>query len=325
MLTSSLDRLSRTSLLAACALAMSSGARAWQPPASDEAVAVPPTEAEYPVQFSLSSGLEHQFKSDIDDGGRMSATRFNANVSTRLNFTPELNLTLGFRYDGDFYDFSGTTGLAPGGVSNPWEDIHTLTFSGVLSYDLENDVSIFGGPVMQFSREAGASWNESFIGGGVIGATFAVSPELVLGGGLGIVTQIEDSVRLFPVLVLEWEIVDNLRLSTRTVAAATGDTGVEVIYHWGNGFETAIGGAYRFRRFRLDEGGGVAPDGVGQDTHVPFWVRIGYHFTPNLSANAYVGVIAGGELRLESSSGSRIGREDYDPAAVIRATVNYRF
>lgn len=58
---------------------------------------------------------------------------------------------------------------------------------------------------------------------------------------------------------------------------------------------------------------------------MPFWVRIGYHFTPNLSANAYVGVIAGGELRLESSSGSRIGREDYDPAAVIRATVNYRF
>ncbi len=278
------------------------------------------------VQFGVGAGFGHQTRADIDDGGRFSVSRFNARLSARLPITEQLRLSLGLRYDLDDYDFSGTTMLAPvPGVMEPWEDIHTLSFASILTLILDEEWSVFGGPVFQMSRESGADAGDSWIAGGSFGVQYVASPKLTLGLGAGITSQIEDSARFFPVIILHWELMENLWLSTRDIAETTGDPGVELLYDWGGGFETAIGVAYRFRRFRLESGGGVAPDGVGEHSYIPAWLRIGYRVSPNLHLGARVGLALAGRMRLESSSGSKLGEEDHDPAAIFGVNASFRF
>jgi hypothetical protein len=273
------------------------------------------------IMFSIFGGFAHQFRTNIDGGGRFSSSRAGASVGAMTQITPDFDVRFTFGYEFDHYSFSGDTGI---GGFDPWGDIHTVGFGVIFGAHMTNEWKIFGGPVFQFSAESGASFSDGFIGGGIIGTSFDFSPDLTLGGGIGVVSQIERGTRFFPVILVNWRITDQLRLTTETQTGASGDIGAELIYDWGGGFETAVGGSYRFRRFRLDDGG-LAPEGVGQHSSLPFWLRLGYRFNPHFSVSAYGGVVIAGELRLLDSNGNRIGKEDYDPAGLIGISGTIRF
>lgn len=281
------------------------------------------------VMFNIYGGFAHQFRTNIDRGGEFSSSRVDASISAMTSITPDFDVRFAFGYEFDRYRFRGNTGIAQtlgADGPQPWEDIHTFGFGIIFGADMSNDWRIFGGPVFQFSGESGASFSDAFIAGGFIGTSFDLSPELTLGGGVGVVTQIERSVRIFPVLIVNWEITDQLKLTTETRASASGDTSLELVYDWGGGFETAIGGMYRFRRFRLDDNpSALVPDGVGQHSSFPFWLRLTYHFNPSFSLNVHGGAVLAGHLRLMNSGGGRIGREDYDPAGLVGVSASIRF
>lgn len=275
------------------------------------------------VMFNIYGGFAHQFRSNIDGGGDFSSSRIGALLGAKTRITPDFDVRLSVGYEFDHYRFSGDTGL---GGHNPWDDIHTIGFGAIFGVDMSNDWRLFGGPIFQFSAESGGSFSDGFIGGGFIGTSFDISPELTLGGGVGVVSQIERGARVFPVVTIDWEITDQLKLTTETRAGASGDTAVELVYDWGGGFETAVGGTYRFRRFRLDDNqSGLAPEGVGQHSSFPFWVRLTYHFSPAFSLNVHGGAVFAGELRLMDSDGGGISKEDYDPAGLIGISGSIRF
>ncbi len=150
----------------------------------------------------------------------------------------------------------------------------------------------------------------------MIGATYAYSEQLVFGGGVGVLSQLEDDVRAFPVLVLNWKINDELQLTTQGGGRSATGTGLELIWDGGDGWEFAVGGRYEFRRFRLDNSG-AGPGGVGEETIVPFWVRASTQFSDNVTVSAYAGFTLGGDLLMEDENGNRIGKQDYDPAAFL--------
>lgn len=264
-----------------------------------------------PVQITIPAGFEHQFRTDIRRGGDFSVSRGTVGLGVRTPLPAEMNLSMRFTYSMDDYSFRGN-----GNFGDGWDDIHTLNMGASLSMQLSPDWTIFGGPAFQFARESGASWGDGFIGGGFFGASYRHSDRLTIGGGLGVVSQLEDSARVYPILILEWEINDQLSLTSSTAASATGDTGIELVYQIAGPWETAIGAASRFRRFRLDDNG-PAPDGVGQDRSIPVWGRVSYTFNDHFKLNVYAGVNAAGNLRLEDSDGNRIARENYDAAAFV--------
>lgn len=273
------------------------------------------------IMFNIFGGFAHQFRTNIDGGGKFSSSRVGASIGAMTDVTPDFDIRFQFGYEFDHYNFTGSTGI---GGPDPWGDIHTIGFGIIFGAHMTNEWKIFGGPVFQFSAESGASFYDGFIGGGFIGTSYDISPDLTIGGGVGVVSQIERSVRVFPVILVKWQITERLKLTTETTAGASGDTGIELVYDWGGGFETAIGGTYRFRRFRLDDGA-LSPEGVGQHSSFPFWVRFGYHFNPNFSVNLHGGVVLGGELRLLDIDGNRIGKEDYDPAGFVGVSGTIRF
>ena len=272
------------------------------------------------LKFTVYTGAETSLETDIEGGGNVDVFRLRFGVTGTAGLTRDLDLAVSVGYGLDLYDFSGTTRL--GGV-DPWGDIHTLSIGALLSLNLNDDWTAFAGPVFQFAREDNADLDDSFIGGGVVGATYKVSSALTVGGGLGLVSQIEDDPRFFPVIVLDWEISDTLRLTSQTTGAS-GRSGLELVYDLGNDWETAIGGSYDFRRFRLDDEG-IAPDGVGEETRLPIRARLSYRAGDHFVIDLYAGIALSGELELQDSNGAGIGQEDVDPAGLLGVTVTISF
>lgn len=272
------------------------------------------------LSFTVSAGAESSLEADVEGGGALEVFRMRFGVTGKAGLTRDVDLAVSVGYGLDLYDFSGTTRL--GGV-DPWGDIHTLSIAALLSVDIDNDWTLFGGPVFQFAREDDADLDDSFIGGGVLGATYEVSSTLTVGGGIGVVTQIEDDSRYFPLIVLEWEISNTLRLTSQTTGAS-GRTGLELVYDLGNDWEAAIGAGYEFRRFRLDDEG-IAPDGVGEETRQPIRARLSYRASDHFVIDLYAGIAMSSELELNDAHGALLGQEDVDPAGLLGVMVTLSF
>jgi hypothetical protein len=306
-------------------IATSSSALAQaQPPGEQEVEsAADPTQTSREVNFSVSGGAEHQFETGIDGGGEFAVDRFNAGLGVQTNLTEQLQLSLRFNYNLDLFNFDGPA-LGQSLGADPWDDIHTTGAAAIFSAELSDDFTAFGGPVVQFSREAGADWDDSWVAGGVFGATYRFSSELSIGGGGVLTTQIEDHARFSPILIINWKISDDFTLASQTTSNASGRTGIELIYNVGRGWELAAGAASQHSRFRLDSDGPV-PDGVGQDQSLPIWLRLSCGVNSRLRIDAVGGVNTSGELNLEDSGGDRIAKEDYDMTPFVGVFGSFRF
>lgn len=275
------------------------------------------------TQWSLHGGAEYQFETDIDDGGDFSVARGGIGFTTRTKFNEDVSLTFRLDYNLDAYDFSSAASSL--GVSDPWDEIHTVSLGAVLSVDAGSEWTLFGGPILQLSGEAGADFSDAIQGGGLFAVSYRVSDTLTIGGGLGVVTQIEDDVRVFPVFVLNWQITDTLSVRNTSASGAGTRSGLELVCDFDPNWEAAFGGAYQFKRFRLDDRSNAADEGVGEDSAIPIWGRLTYRLSNNGRINFYAGVVLGGELELETSGGDGIGSSDYDPAAVVGISGSIRF
>ncbi|MCI0631825.1 MAG: hypothetical protein L0Y44_14355 [Phycisphaerales bacterium] len=299
-------------------------------PIEKEAGTAAKTEQGREVHFSAGIGTIYQFEADTEQGGEFSVSRYNASLILQTDLSDDLNMSLRFIYGVDAYDFEGAGGLGappviglPLNTVEPWEDIHILSLGAVFTWSATDRARIFAGPVAQISREFEADWDDGLIGGGVIGGSYTFDNGLTLGGGLVITTQIEDDVRVDPILILNYQVTDELRLVSQTTNALRL-TGVELVYQSTKGLEFALGVANQFSRFRLDDDG-VAPGGVGQDESLPFWFRATYDLSSTAKIDGIVGFNTLGEVRLEDANGNFIDEREYDATPFLGVFVNFTF
>ncbi len=174
------------------------------------------------IRFRLPVAFEYDLEADIDGGGDYDVQRLGFGAIGDTDLTDDLSLSFGTTYAFDLYNFDGETRF--GGV-NPWEDIQTLDLHARLDWQVADDWGLFAGPLFRWSREEGADWGDSFTGGAIVGGTYQASPDLSLGLGIGIMSQIEDDELFFPVVMVNWRINDQWRLRSSTDAAAGGALG----------------------------------------------------------------------------------------------------
>lgn len=304
-----------TSLLTAvCLIALPSEAQ-------QDAEAQPASGSNTDLSFKIHFGFENSLDADLNEGGDLEVFRIRAGVTGKSSLSQSTDYSVSLDYGVDLYNFDGVTGF--GGV-DPWEDIHTFGVTVIFTTELSNEWTVFGGPVFQFSREDNADLGDSFIGGGLIGFSYQVDSDLTVGGGFGIVTQIEDDSRLFPVFVINWQLTDDLLLTSNTSAGATGKSGVELVYDIGNGWEAGIGGYYEFIRFRLDEEG-IAPNGVGEELRIPIQARLSAKLGDYMDVDFYAGLTISSQVELADSTGVLLGSDDLDPAAIVGVMINLSF
>ena len=270
---------------------------------------------------SMSNGSIAQFDSNIDDGGTFSVNRlaFQGALGYAPDYRHSFSLALG--YDFNDYDFSGEEGFA--GL-RPWKDISSYRVSTPLRWTFNDAWTGFVVPSLRFVAENGAELGDSLSGGGIAGISYRWNERLMLGPGIGVMTQIEDNPSVFPVVLVKWRITDRLNVSTGPGLGATLGPGLFLNWKASQKWNVFLGGRIERLRFRLNDDG-TAPQGVGDDRAYPVTGGAVYNFNRRIQAGLIGGVDLGGELRLEDKNGDRISSERYDPAGYIGFTITSRF
>ncbi|MEM7228066.1 MAG: hypothetical protein AAF432_04545 [Planctomycetota bacterium] len=252
------------------------------------------------IAWSFSGGGEYFDEVALDRGdGEIESVALGFSLSTRIQLDPDTSLSFGGSYVWEQFDFQGTTGL---GGFNPWESINTVELSARLAWDMDNNLTIFGGPVVSYSGEDGADFGDSIYAGGFGGLTYEVNDDLVLGGGVGVTSWLEEDARFFPVIIVEWRIDDRSRITSSNYAIRRG-----LEYQYDLFDDLTIGGGFSYseKRFRLDDSG-VAPGGVGEVQRAMLYGKATLRATDDITLDAIAGVALDGDVDLETSTGAGI-------------------
>lgn len=269
----------------------------------------------------VRGGGVYQFDTDLDEGGSYDAKRFTiqAGQGYRWNYRTSASLALGYSYDG--YSFSNKNNTA---AFAPWEDIHSLSLSLPMRYGIDKDWSTFFIPSVRSSGESGANFDETITGGVLAGFAYRFGDKLTLGPGIGFFSQLEESVTVIPILIINWNITETISLETGRGLGATLGPGLTLNYHPNKVWNFAIGGRYEKLRFRLDKDGPI-PSGVGEDQSFPLFASCTYSLSPKTQISLVGGVELGGELIVEDDDGRSVKEESSDPGGFLGLTFNIRF
>ena len=266
-------------------------------------------------------GYVHQMDTDIDNGGSFSVDRFFVQGGPTYVSGEGMSISLAVGYGFDDYHFSGHTGF--GGLK-PWGDIHSLRFSIPLRWEINEQWTGFVSPTLRYTGEKGVDFDDAMTGGGFVAFSYRLNDRLTIGPGVGVLTRLEDSAQVIPVLIISWKITDTLSLNTGQGIGATLGPGLTLDWRPSRAWLFSVGGRSESLRFRLDQDGTLS-NGIGNDSSFPIFGRIEYSIAPMARIAVLGGVEVGGELRLEDENGNKIIEENHDPAGFLGIAFSARF
>lgn len=275
-----------------------------------------------PGEVSVSTSITgvNQFNTDLDRGGdfRWAAGIVSGSITRQL--TRELAAGVTVRYDYDAWSFGNPAAF---GGKAPWKNLNAPNIAASLTYAIAPDVLVGFAPSFGWSFESGARTGDALVYGAIVSATKVFSPNLVLGIGASVVHQIDEN-KVFPFVIVQWQIDERWRLGNPFRAGPAGGAGLELAYTIDDNWEIAGGGTYRSYRFRLADDG-PTPDGIGENRFFPVFARLTRKFGPRTRLDLYAGVSAGGRLSVDSAQGDQVARDDYKTAPAIGLTLSHRY
>ena len=278
-----------------------------------------PQESKWSVSVSGSGGAVGESK--LDGGGNVSLGL--ASGSVGVNYAPDWRWSTGINLSAAEYnfDFSGAGQLAS---LKPWSKVGMSTVSVPLRYAFDRQWGVFVQPSYQRAGTRNADDGESAQWGGVAAVTYASAPRQLIGLGASVFNGLEKN-RVYPIILIDWQLSDKLRLANPLSAGPTGPAGLEIVYALGGGWEVAAGGAYRSLRFRLDRDLPVAPSGVGEYTGVIGFGRLSYRFSPKVSLDLHAGGVFRTNVVLYDAGGNTVVSEDGKNAPIGALSFKVRF
>jgi hypothetical protein len=295
-------------------------------PASAQVVLMTPSSDLFEWEYTTHFDAGNQFNADIDGGGSFKKLRFEGGFGVAGPISKIIRLHLDFDYTHDSYDFGGSS--TSGCVNpvacfrgRPWGDINIVDLSVGAGLVVNEAIQVVAIVPMRWAFEKGS--DELTISAGLIGGLrIRLAERFVATIGVGIQSEIEDDMSVFPVVGLDWQLTDQLSIRTRG-DALQGGSGALV---WGpsDAFQALVSAGFTRERFRLDDG---APnsDGVAQYRAVP--VTLGFKL--NIAQGTHIGLEGGvavaGEVRLEDNGGNRLRNENFDTAGILRGEFHVQF
>jgi hypothetical protein len=265
--------------------------------------------------WSVRGGVVHQFDGDVDEGGSFDATRATVDGSVRYAFSEGTFVGVSAGYGYDHYGFSGDARI--GGLS-PWDQVQNFRVALPLFWEPTPDWQILAIPRLRMTTEEPEDWSDGLTGGAILGFSYRFSDSLRIGPGVGFTTELEESVNVFPILIVDWQVTDRFRIETGRSLGATRGPGLLASYDIARNWTASAGFRRERLRFRLKDGG------VGEDSSFPVVAGITWG-PPFAQLSLFAGVEVGGELRLEDSRGNTLAKSDYDPAAIVGLNFLLRF
>lgn len=257
---------------------------------------------------------------DLDGGGSVEVKGVLLRAGTAREFGGGHRGGITLNYDYVDYDFDNP--VAFGGVA-PWGTVQRYGFSLPFSFAMRDGWEIGLAPSFDWFGEDGAKTSDSLVWGATVTAVKRFADGNVLGLGVGLFDRLEET-SAFPFPIVNWRFGKHWRLVNPLAAGPTGPAGLELDYLFDNGWSLGVGAAYRSTRFRLAETG-PTPNGIGEVRGVPVFLRASNTFARTYTLNLYAGVVAGGRLSVEDSSGNELRTEDFDLAPLVGLNLTARF
>jgi len=265
------------------------------------------------------SGLA-QLDTDLDNGGSFRWNGVAVSAKVARQFTGSLEIGASLRYDHQDWHFNAPSAF---GGRAPWQQLQAPTIGLDVDYAVAPGLTVGFTPSVGWSYESGAQTGDAVNWGAIFSATRFFSKDLVLGVGAGVFRQIEET-RVFPFLIVNWQINDRLRLTNPFAAGPVGGAGLELAYALSDRWELAAGGSYRSYRFRLKDDGPNA-NGIGENRFFPIFARMSWKLAPGTKLDLYAAALVGGNLTLMDRSGNDIAKDDYKAAPAVGLTLAHRF
>ena len=273
-----------------------------------------------PVSLSASLTGIGQLDARLDQGAKFSWNGVLVQGSASRQFTAEFSAALSLRYGYESWHFDEPSAL---GTVAPWGHINRPAVGFRIAQQIAPQLGVFIAPELEWSYESGASASDAKTFGAVFGATQYFSPTLVLGVGAGVFRQI-DKTRVFPLLIVNWQIDDHWRVSNPFQAGPAGGAGLELVRALGSQWELAAGASFRDYRFRLRDDG-PAPGGIGRNEGVPVFARLTRQLGPQGHVDLYAGAVTAGKLRVLDATGATLSSSSYHPAPLLAASATLNF
>lgn len=270
---------------------------------------------------SFETGALHQFETDMDTAGGFGVSRVlaRASIDYRKDFLNSTSLSFGYAHTS--YQFNALTGpWAP----EPWGGVHTLSLSAPIRRSVGSNWMLLAIPSIRTTSEDNADLGQSIVGGIITGMSYQVRPGLSIGPGFGVLTQLEDSVNVFPIVLVDWAISKKFKLQTGRGFGASQGPGLVLSYALNDSWNFMIGGRMERFRLRLNSNGRV-PNGVGQDRKASVSFGAQYAMGKVGFITLYTGINLSGELELNDASGNEIVATDYDSTPFIGLNASIRF
>ncbi len=273
------------------------------------------------VSASTSVTAVYTFNTDLDGGGdfHWGTAIVSGTVTRQVN--PQFAAGISLRYDYEDWNFGSP--VAFGGQA-PWGKLNAPNIAINLTYAIAPDLTLGVTPTFGWNYETGSADNSNaMVYGAIVSATKVFSPAVVLGVGAGIVHQIDET-KVFPFLIVRWQIDERWLLTNPFRAGPAGGAGLELVYTVNDDWELAGGGAYRSYRFRLREDG-PTPNGVGENRFMPLFARVTRKLGAQSRLDFYAGLSVGGRLSVDASNGNAVARDDYQTSPAIGLTLSHRY
>ena len=267
----------------------------------------------------------HLFESEQDNGGNVTRNGAALNLRHRLKLTDNTGLTLFGGYQLSAYDFAGSP-FSPGSGGFQWDDVHEMRIVGLVDFKIDEKWSIVAAGAVFSHVEAGADFDNGVTAGGGLGFNYRATENLTLGVLIGAMSGIEDSVTLFPIPRVDWRFGRVWRWRIDMFSAFGGrGIGTEFSVQASDLVQLAIGVQRQFRRFRLTDhttrnqvgAPTYVSNGVGEETSIPVFARIGFSPTANFQIDVRAGVALEGDLRSETRTGTRVEADQFDWTPIV--------
>ena len=270
--------------------------------------------------IKISGGYSHQFSTSIEGSGSYTADRAYFGISSRYTLTETVTLSVGVAYEYDYYNFTGNSVFALAA----WNNVETLGILPRFDIKINDHWSVGAAPLLQLSGESSASAGKTITGGALVNFRYAFDQTHVLGLGLLAKGQLNNSVLVVPVPIVDWEIKKGLRISNVRGPEANPFVGLELVQELSPQFNAAFGGAWEYRMFRLDDSAPFA-NGAGLEQQITLYGRLEWKPVPQFRVDFLAGAAVMNQLKLYDSSNNFIGSEDGGTALVLGVFASYKF
>jgi hypothetical protein len=261
----------------------------------------------------------YQGNGNLNGGGHFTSNSLIVRGGATYDFGGGNRAGVTLAYDRLDYSFSNAKAFA----QEPWGSVQRYGVALPFLFAVSDDWSVRFAPSADWFKENGADSGDSLVWGATLSGARKFAGGNRFGFGIGAFSQIEKT-STFPFLVVDWRFGERLRLVNPLASGPTGPAGLELEYRFDSGWTAGVGAAYRTMRFRLSSNG-LLSNGVGEESGVPVFLRLSHHFNDQMAMHFYGGVVAGGELRVENSSGTLLRMEKFDPAPLLGLTFVGRF